>query len=631
MSWIQKLYDTANEIDKLDLDQVRGPWPISHIAKKAHIEVTISSKGKLRNIKTLNWGEAVTLIPATEESANRAGAIIAPHPLCDELGYCAKDLPNRETERYEKMKELIEKWSSFSEHPKVKAVYTYLENGRLYNDLKDHGCIPFKAIGPNGKATPVSDRKIFIRWRVDEENTLCTGTWEDEALIQSWISFEKNTHEENGFCMLLGEKARIAKSHSRFIRASDDGAKLISSNDNDGYTFRGRFTDKKGDYAKQGCSIGYFASQKAHNALRWLIARQGYQKIGGELGECFIAWAVSGKDIPDLYANTLDFLGLQEEISQSDIGDVGEAFANRLKKKIAGYNTNIKDTENIVVMGLDSATPGRMAITFYRELTGYEFFQRIENWHSDYAWFQNYGKDSHFIGAPAPKDIAWGTYCTKVGKKIADLDKKLLSATIERILPCIVDGARLPNDLVLTCVRRVSNRIGLDHWEWEKCLGITCALYKGINKNRRYEMALEEQRNTRDYLYGRLLAVGEQIESIALFFADEKGRNTAAERLMQRFADRPFSTWKIIENSLVPYQARIKSIRPGLLAGYKELLDEIHGLFLSDEYSLDKQLTGEYLLGYHCQRKWLRERKRKDGKWVIKEIVDSEIPESEEN
>ena len=36
----------------------------------------------------------MTLIPATVESAGRAGAKIAPHPLSDELGYCAADLPN---------------------------------------------------------------------------------------------------------------------------------------------------------------------------------------------------------------------------------------------------------------------------------------------------------------------------------------------------------------------------------------------------------------------------------------------------------------------------------------------------------------------------------------------------------
>lgn len=135
-------------------------------------------------------------------------------------------------------------------------------------------------------------------------------------------------------------------------------------------------------------------------------------------------------------------------------------------------------------------------------------------------------------------------------------------------------------------------------------------------------MALEENRKTRDYLYGRLLAVGEQIESMALYYAKEK-RDTTAARLMQRFADRPFSTWKTIEDALVPYKTRINSKAPGLLAGYKELLDNIHFLFVTEEYNSDKPLSGEYLLGYHCQRKWLREHKREKGVWIEKMETDT--------
>ena len=37
---------------------------------------------------------------------------------------------------------------------------------------------------------------------------------------------------------------------------------LVSSNDNDGFTYKGRFLD-----GGEACSIGYEASQKAHNAI----------------------------------------------------------------------------------------------------------------------------------------------------------------------------------------------------------------------------------------------------------------------------------------------------------------------------------------------------------------------------
>lgn len=260
-------------------------------------------------------------------------------------------------------------------------------------------------------------------------------------------------------------------------------------------------------------------------------------------------------------------------------------------------------------MGLDSATPGRMAITYYRELQGSEFLDRIQNWHEQLAWPQNFGKESRFIGAPAPRDIAEAAFSTRIGEKgELRVDEKLRKATVERLLPCIIDGRSLPRDLVDSVVRRASNRNGLKHWEWEKFLGIACALFKGFFKERKYQMTLETDRTSPDYLYGRLLAVADSIESYALRLAEE-GRETTAARMMQRFADRPFSTWRNIELALSPYKSRLRSSKKtaGFLGKREKLLDEILCSFQGNDFSKEKDrpLSGEFLLGYHCQRQVL--------------------------
>ncbi len=122
-------------------------------------------------------------------------------------------------------------------------------------------------------------------------------------------------------------------------------------------------------------------------------------------------------------------------------------------------------------------------------------------------------------------------------------------------------------------------------------------------------MALEPDRTSRDYLYGRLLAIAENIEHFALTRA-EKNRETAAAKLMQRFSDRPFSTWRNIELSLTPYKARLRSSEKG--AGFlfkrEKQLDEILCMFNSADFTDDKPLTAEFLLGYHCQRQKLWEK-----------------------
>ena len=118
-------------------------------------------------------------------------------------------------------------------------------------------------------------------------------------------------------------------------------------------------------------------------------------------------------------------------------------------------------------------------------------------------------------------------------------------------------------------------------------------------------MALDRERTTRDYLYGRLLALAEHMESRALYVGGEK-RATNAEKLTQRFADRSYSTWLILETGLAPYKVRLRARRPGFLHKVEMEIDEVVNAFNPDDFTSDKRLTGEFLLGYHCQRVALR-------------------------
>lgn len=117
-------------------------------------------------------------------------------------------------------------------------------------------------------------------------------------------------------------------------------------------------------------------------------------------------------------------------------------------------------------------------------------------------------------------------------------------------------------------------------------------------------MTLEVNRTSRDYLYGRLLAIAEHIEGRALYVAGEK-RDTTAAKLMQRFADRPASTWRIIEPALNPYISRLRAKRAPFMYEMSKLLDGIISSFTGNDFLDDRRLSGEFLLGYHCQRQVL--------------------------
>ena len=128
-------------------------------------------------------------------------------------------------------------------------------------------------------------------------------------------------------------------------------------------------------------------------------------------------------------------------------------------------------------------------------------------------------------------------------------------------------------------------------------------------------MALDPNRKKRDYLYGRLLALADNLEAWALRDAEEN-RDTNATRLMQRFSEHPHSTWRIIELALQHYKTKLgaKSI------GLQRMIDEVVDSFDDKDFLNDKRLSGEFLLGYHCQREFLRNNRAK--------VKDTEIVNS---
>jgi CRISPR-associated protein Csd1 len=623
MSWIQCLsetYDACFGQPQFMSDPVQLT-PIDHIEQQAHIEIALDEDGQFLRASIVQ--KEGTLIPATEKSAGRTSGPVA-HPLCDKLRYVAADYGSEDHALF--LNEL-RAWAAYSGNPNLNAVLRYVERGTVVHDLLKSGILVAQAGGSlervwaNGpsvlaklltadaKTKERDQGNAFIRWRVELPGENESALWKHPRLQSEWAAFTATLPAIRGLCLNTGMEEPLAISHPKRLRHGGDGAKLISTNDDKNYTYRGRFIEPGEAYG-----LGTASTQKAHNALRWLIARQGARQ--GD--QVVVAWAVQTATAAPVLVDSLQFiLGLENgdlsnasaEDGSAYMGDAGQAFALRLRKVVRGYQAKLGDNADIVVIALDSATPGRMAILYYRELRGSEFLARLETWHSVFAWQQNFGKDRQFVGAPAPRDIAEAAF----GRRV---DEKLRKATVERLLPCIVDGRPLPRDLELAAVARATNRAGLERWEFERFLGIACSLVRGAHPKEKYKMSLDESRLTRDYLYGRLLAVADNLEELALRVAREE-RETNAARLMQRFADHPFTTWRTLELQLRPYIARLRSSRfAGALVIRQRLLDSLPSAFPAmaegaSSFTDNSRLSGEFLLGYHCQREALRPKNMK--------------------
>ncbi|MDP3663730.1 MAG: type I-C CRISPR-associated protein Cas8c/Csd1 [Nitrosomonas sp.] len=656
MSWMEKLYQTYEAGVLLDLPLEQRLMPTSHTLQNAHINIVIDGEGNFKRASVLEKTQII--LPATESSAGRTGKKPPPHPFADKLQYVAKDYPlfgGKKVSFFDEYYKLLKSWcDSKYVHPKANAVFKYISQGTVIADLVGHKILfldsnnllldqwisvndnpPAAIFRVLPKEKGILDQgSALVCWAVEIDGDPVSETWKDKGLQDSWNTFNSDDDGIEGLCFITGNEGALASNHPAKIRHTGDKAKLISSNDLDGFTFLGKFTDTKESIKKSGCQslgVGLITTQKAHNALRWLISRQGFRN--GK--QAFVSWAVSGVTIPETLADTWSFLDVDEpdleeikenvipipEVVQDHSRDLGQYYAQQLKNYMAGYAAKLNPSEQIIIMGIDSATDGRMGIIYYRELFSHDFLNRLETWHSQFAWPQRHTKETANttgkkpktkviwpISSPVPMAIAKAAY----GENVTDNLKKKV---IERLIPCIIDGQPFPLDLVISCVRKATNRVGYTsdaQWLWEKNLGIACALYKGyhqrhpnLTQRREYAMALEENYHARDYLFGRLLAIAERIEDVALNISGEN-RPTTAARLMQRFADRPFETWRTIELALQPYMQRLRVSRAGFLTNQLKELDTVQAMFKHDDFISKAALSGEFLLGYHCQRQKFR-------------------------
>jgi len=655
VSWMAKLYETYEQAQDLELAVDEKPMPICHTLQNAHINIVLDGNGQFLSAKVLN--KTQIFLPSTERSAGRSSGEAA-HPLADKIQYVAADYDaygGKKSAYFDSYALQLNDWCvSHDTHPHIQAVNKYVSKGNVVRDLIQAGVChvddssntllsQWPATDDDDQATPEIFKTLpktkglteqgdaLVCWSVHQAGDEQFDTWKNEEIQNAWISYDSKYSGDTSMCFITGDEVRLSTNHPKKIRHTGDQAKLVSANDTSGYTYRGRFADS-GNCA----NISFSVTQKAHNALRWLIGSRNHAFRNDD--QVILSWAVSGKPTPPLHLdfasvldeplrfntsvdNTLDRSEADPEIDVTT--GLGQQFAVKLKKYMLGYAQSFSETpmESVVVMSIDSAVPGRMAVTYYRDFFAKDYIDLLTAWHEQFAWPQRVireminakGKSIKTTvwvpAAPTPRTILDACY-----GNIVKSNEALKKQVATRILPCIVERAPLPEDFLKLAIRRASNPNSGEHWEWERNVGVACALYRGFHhpdrqpiesRRREFTMALDEDVTSRDYLFGRLLAIAERIEEQALYLS-KVNRPTTSQRLMQRFADRPSSTWLTIFKQLDPYMRQLRTSRAGFLVNREKEIDSIVDAFQPDDFTSDKALSGEFLLGFHCQRLELR-------------------------
>lgn len=637
MSYVNELIDLYNKNqDKIGVIEYRGDIPYVllppfHTTVTAQITVTINQNGNFMRAELVAQDDKMTIIPVTEKSGSRTAGK-EPHPLCDNLRYLAgdyKDYYKDDGVCNELYMSQIEKWekSTYS-HEKVKAIYLYLKKATLIKDLVEQKIIKLNdnnQIDDKENMEGIVQTKAFVRFiiRSTGENLhreIPDECWKDRTLQDCYIKYVRSQEREKGMCYLTGNMESISYLHSKKIRNEGDGAKLISANDSQNFTYRGRFANRE-----EAVAVGSETSQIVHNTLKWIIRKQGaffdtMTIVTWESDQLSMPkWNMDTESIITEYENEQeenDWDSWDDDWSEEEeVSDGNPITAEKFYKALNGYGKKVDNTSNMILLAFDAATPGRLAMIENVTLDTARYLKNIEKWHNDCNWIHEKWKDGkriQFWGMVGVRDIADILFGIENKGKLSIVDgngKKLYAEVAKRLLPCIWYGSNIPYDYVNLAVVKASNPLTYkERKNWERVLTLACSMVKKNEKDRNKEewnVALDKSAKDRSYLYGRLLAVADRIEYMT-YDAKDNGRITNAKRYMSTFSQRPYETWKVIEENIQPYLAKLDVVKRKY---YENLLSEICNLFDIDKFKGNKKLDGLYLLGFHSQEYDLRFKK----------------------
>lgn len=546
--------------------------PVGHIVTRANIEITLDSDGNFVNASAVSKTEPKIIIPVAEGSAGRTSAPCA-HPLCEQLGYLIPD----NAEKYALYVKQLSQWASSEHtHPKLLPILQYVMQQTIVQDLQKCDLVKL-----NDRGKP-EDEKLLIRWRVlGGEIEAC---WLDSSLFDAFTAYYKaSIATPSQLCMVSGEIVAPAVQHPKGIVSIAGNAKLISANDSNGFTYRGRFEQ---DW--QAACVGYEVSQKSHSALRWLVSTQGV--ILG--GRTFLCWNPQGRTITQAH---LPFMRPPKPVFHPS------EYRDALHQTLNSKKAELDITHGVVLAVFDAATSGRLSLTYYSELQGHDFLQRLHDWDVSCCW-------PHWkFGIQSPSlrqivDCSCGTQRTEKGGSRLETDERILCQQMQRLVVCRVDRSPLGKDVVQALVARASQPQAYDHFVYEDILFTACAVIRKYRKDyykEEWSMALEPEKKDRSYQFGRLLAVMEKVERDT--YDSSEGREPNAIRMQSVFCQRPMYVAGNLEKQLE--RAYFPRLKAGSRIWYKNLMGqiiEVISAFPQEEWN--KPLEDSYLMGYYLQR-----------------------------
>ncbi len=604
----------VDNCDKIESETVL--LPLYHTNRRSDgkniIKVVLNDKGEVDfNSSGFVLRNEYIIYPITENSLVRSSNVEA-HPLADEISYIVAPESSKKSGLYQQQLKawldaendtLTKKFLSIVHHfvNKTNVLEAVVQIIAKNNDYQlDREKMELTVNKIDGKSEKFSLEKTVLTFEILAlDNGKDMSVSKSKHLHNCYIEYvEKQAkNKQQQICNLTGKEMYCSNKH----RGVFGSAKIISAS-NHSEVYIGRFDNTGNDII----SIGQQTSQKIHNMLKYLLENDNSRKW---LGESIYLLTWFSDDVANIDAVDI------AEPNEIDFGyDVDEAeyiVAGSLTKQMldsVGGTNKFKEQINAYILIIDKVSNGRVAINYFQTIPKSIFADNVNYWKNTLNWyFYDKITKTYILKTPNNNFLLTYLYGTERNDKLefsknegnfkANLSIKLLKSLVER--------KAIPLDFYKKACQNIRTRNRYKK-NWNTVLAISCAIinkyYSDSGRERIGKEMLSIEKQSRDYLYGRILYLFEYIERQAM---DDNSRLTNAEKFWNSYLAYPQKTILNLEKKIHSYKVRLmRSEYAWKLKRAEKAMAECTSLLeqLGEVGSQDKPLNEEFIFGYYAQQ-----------------------------
>ena len=614
-----KAYEKAEEIGLVDQQNGDNPvlLPLYHTSLKSNgkniISVKLDQDGSFYKAEVMADNQTI-IFPVTANSVARSGSNPDPHPLVDKFSYYVAEANQTQYNNYH---EQLANWIDYCDEGDVKGFLTKIQRfilqpnflndilHSLFGESYQRDVLKITYPDSDGKGKTFDLSACFLEFSIvqfhgfkDESVTSY------KALHQSFISFMTDNQVDLRTCNISGRLEQITNKH----RGLMGNAKIISVS-NKGEAYKGRFRERDDVFR-----VGYETSEKIHLMIKYLLDNNNSSTWLGS-SQYLINWFsddLANESQLDIVKPIFDDLFEDDEEEDKVFikpnkknQQIGSSFikGKKLFSNDAMYNIAI----------LNKTSNGRIALKYFRQLQVSQLLKKLESWQENYSWEAKTKAEDYEFKTPTFNEIINVAYGVDRERYLELDNDSFRSDQYQQLVTALIDGNPLPSTIVKKLEANIKQRQKYPN-RWSQVQQVSLAiLHKQYG--REFKPMLDHENINRSYLFGRLLAIFELIETQRYRIdGSNQERITNAERYWNAYMSQPAKLMMNLTNKIKPYEEAVKLNAHGIFHKLDKERAEIVQLLspLMAKKEINDPLDYQFIFGYYAEKQFFYTKQEKN-------------------